>query len=204
MDNKIFLASYYEETKNKEQMEKAKTYIQGHQDKIFNNSNDYVYGNIKGQVPMVVFMDPFCMHCRAFHKILDEASKPSQPDFSNLRIVIKLIPIFGDSSDIAVRGILAAKEQGKYIEFQNEMFDQEEPLTADDVIKIATKMKIDVARFSQDLNSDKIKTIVADNRRLAEDLGINGTPTTILNNTLIPGEIDLDTLKNLVSQSLKS
>ncbi len=58
-------------------------------------------------------------------------------------------------------------------------------------------------RFSQDLGSDKIKGMIAENRRLAEDLGINGTPTTIIANTLIPGEIEIETLKSFTSQPAK-
>ncbi|MGI4851204.1 MAG: DsbA family protein [Janthinobacterium lividum] len=191
----------FEETKNKEQLEKAKAYIQGHQDQIMNSPHDYAYGDLKGKVSMVIFMDPFCMHCRSFHKTLDDALKSSKTDLRDLRIVIKLISIFGDSSDVAVNTILAAKEQGKYVEFQGAMFEQDDSLTVNDVVKIAAKMKLDVARFTKDLNSDKVKSIVADNRRLAEDLGIKGTPTSIINDMLIPGEIDIDTLKNLISQS---
>ena len=206
----ILLASLknLEETKNKEQMERAKAYIVKHDKKIMKNDNDYIYGNPEGKVSMVVFMDPFCMHCRSFHKTLDDVLKTAKPDakslLNNLRIVIKLIPIFGASSEVGVRGILAAKKQSKYLEFQNSMFDQDGELTAEDAIKVATSLKLDVVQFKKDLNSDDTKKIVDDNLSLAKDLGINGTPTTIINNMLIPGEIEPDTLKGLMAQSSKS
>ncbi len=194
----------FEDTRVKEQEEKTKAYIRTNQAKIIGSPDDFVAGNPNAKATLVVFMDPFCIHCRAFHKTLEEALDLKQSGFKDFKIVFKDIPIFGESSDLAVRAMHAAKEQGKYIPFQKAMFDEDEPLSLETVLKIAASQGMDISKFSQDLDSEKTKSFVLATRQLAGDLGINGTPTSIIGENLVAGEIDLDSLKELIAQASKA
>ena len=51
------------------------------------------------------------------------------------------------------------------------------------------------------MKSDSIKADLGENHALAQSLGISGTPAFIIGNELVPGAIDLDTLKGLIKKA---
>lgn len=208
MKNPEVLASaleHLQQKQMKEQMEKSKALIQKNAAQLFNNPDDYVAGDINSPVAMVVFLDPYCGHCRKFHSVITQALDTSTSSgIKELKIIFKDLPIFGDSSDLAVRAMLAAKSQGKYIDFQKEIFKQEKPVTKEEITKVAASLGLDKSRLLTDMESDRIKRMVASHRQLAETLGVGGTPTSIIGDLMIPGEISLENLKELVSKYRQS
>ena len=206
MKNPEVLASALEqlqERQMKEQMEKSKALIQKNSAQLFNNPDDYVAGTANAPVTLVVFMDPYCGHCRKFHEILDQATS-GDSGIKELKVVFKDLPIFGEASDRAVKAMLAAKLQGKYTDFQKEMFKEDQPVTKEEIIKVAARLGLNQSRLLADMESDKIKSIIAANRQLAETLGVSGTPTVVIGELLIPGGMSLANLKELVSKGQKT
>ena len=75
-------------------------------------------GNPDGDVTLVEFFDYNCGYCKRalpdMVKIVDEDNK--------VRLVLKELPIFGEDSEAAAKGALAAKKQGKYFEMHQKLF----------------------------------------------------------------------------------
>ena len=53
------------------------------------------------------------------------------------------------------------------------------------------------------MNSESMGKIIAGNRALAQQLGITGTPGFIIGNQIVPGAVDLATLKQMVAEARK-
>ena len=66
------------------------------------------------------------------------------------------------------------------------------------VIEIASKMGLDVAKLREDMNDKNIDVQIESNRELAQSLNINGTPTFVVGDRIIPGAVDGDTLRELI------
>jgi len=150
-------------------------------------------GNAKADVPIVVFFDYNCGHCKntmpALQGLLLE--DPS------LRIIYKEFPILGPSSQLAALAALAAKRQGKYSEFHHALMVSSEINT--EVIKgISDSLKINYTTLQKDMSDPKLNEALNRNLRLASSLGINGTPAYIVGNQIIPGAIDSESLKRIV------
>ena len=84
-------------------------------------------GNPKGDVTIVEFMDYNCGWCK---RSMSEVSTLLKSD-SNVKIVIKEFPIFGENSEYAAKAALAAAKQGKYWELHQAMFTHEGQVTED-------------------------------------------------------------------------
>lgn len=183
------------------QLEKNKETIEKHASDIFKSPNDFMIGNSKGTAVFAVFMDPYCSHCRKFHDTLFRAlDTKTNPDLKNLKIIFKDFPIFGESSELAVKAMLAAKMQGKYLEFQKIMFQEEKPVTLIEIKKIASSLGLNSDRLVKDMNSDKVKNTIESTKNLANLLEINGTPSIIFDDAVLSGELTLDEIKKIVTE----
>jgi protein-disulfide isomerase len=75
--------------------------------------------------------------------------------------------------------------------------------TLDDasILRAATEQGLDATRLKNDMQSPQIEEILERNRRLAAALKITGTPAFIIGDALVPGAIDLRTMKSLVAEA---
>ena len=74
-------------------------------------------------------------------------------------------------------------------------------LTETRIYDIAKAVGIDVVRAKREMNTAEIEEMLMANMNLAQALGISGTPGFVIGNHLVPGAIDYDALKELVSQA---
>src|SRR6266851_117275 len=123
---------------------------------------------------------------------------------SKLRIVYKEFPILGSESVIASRVALAALRQHTYEPFHDAMMAAKGQITEDAIMKVAADAGLDIAKVKTDMNAQEIDQIIKRNYDLAHALNIGGTPTFIIGDTLIPGAIDLATLKRTIAEARKS
>ena len=188
-----------EEKKAQEQKAHHKKLIAENKDKIFNNASDPVIGNVNGAIKVAVFLDPYCGHCRKFHEVLDQLGK--EPALKDVGVHIKDLPVFGEPSQLAIRGALAAKEQGKYLEFQAAFLKLEAPAKEDWLLQNAKAVGLNVEQFKKDLNSDKIKKLVEATENLAQSLEVAATPTLIVGDLKMAGGLDMDEFKKLIELS---
>jgi protein-disulfide isomerase len=160
---------------------------------IFSDPMSPVSGNPKGDVTVVVFFDYACGYCKKSVPELD-ALAAKDP---NLRIVYKEFPILGPRSQVAATAALAANRQGKYAAFHNALFRSGS--LSDTAIKgVADQSGVNYDQLQKDMADPKFKMIIDQTYALATALHIDGTPAYIVGNQLIPGAVELDTIKNLI------
>lgn len=187
-------------TEEKNQASDAATAIRQHQDALSGTPGDYIAGNPHGAVTMVVFYDPRCPYCR---KVLPELDSLVLHE-PNLRLIEKLIPILGPNSMLEAKAIAAAGRQGKYAALQHSLMTDSSPPGDAQLRRDASDQGIDIARLQRDIADPQIEAGLQADVALAQSLGITGTPSFIVGNQLIPGAVDLDDLKRLVSEAAKA
>lgn len=145
-----------------------------------------VRGARQASITVVTFGDfecPFSAKAEGTLHALEEAHP------GEVRFVFKNLPLpFHEHARLAARGALAADGQGRFWEFHDRLFAR--PGTALDrsgLIKIATDLGLDAARFARDLDDPKIEERIARDEADAKALGVNGTPTFFVNGRRIPG-----------------
>ncbi len=76
-------------------------------------------------------------------------------------------------------------------------------LNEDSIMKIAADVKLDVKKLREDMKAPEITEVLKKNHQLAQDLGIEGTPAIVIGETLVPGALQKDHLKELIADARK-
>jgi protein-disulfide isomerase len=69
------------------------------------------------------------------------------------------------------------------------------------VFATATELGLDLPRLKADMSRPEIAAQIDRNRALARDLGIRGTPAFVIGEQIVPGAIDLETMRGLVARA---
>jgi protein-disulfide isomerase len=180
--------------------ENFKRAIAERSDEILNDPAAPVGGNPAGDVTLVEFFDYNCPYCRRVAPTVTELEE-ADPD---LRIVYKEYPILGPGSQFAARAALAARKQGKYIPFHNALMQATGQVTEATVMKVAREVGLDTGQLRADMQDSAIDEAIARNLQLADALGIDGTPSFVIGDRLVPGAVELSTLQRLVARARRN
>ena len=163
---------------------------------IFHSPASPAMGELDGDVVLVEFFDYQCGYCAS---VLDDVFALSEED-QNLRVVFKELPILGPASTLASQVALAVRLQDEdlYVPVHNALMGHQGPLNETVIFEIAAEVGADVEQVRADLRDPRVIGEIEANLRLADSLGIRGTPAFIVGDELIPGAAGLDTLRLLV------
>jgi len=169
-----------------EQASQQEKSISENADALFRSSHAFTAGDPNGDVTVVEFFDYNCGFCRrampSVVKLVDSDPK--------VKLVLKELPIFGDDSEAAAKGALAAHKQGKYFEMHQKLFSEPGKANKDKVLRIANELGLDVPQLEKDMESDEVKQSLDEARDLAQKLGLQGTPLYLVGDQTIPGAPD--------------
>ena len=165
-------------------------------DAIFNSPHGVVLGNKDGDVAFVEFFDYNCGYCkRAMADMLDLLK--SDP---NLKIVLKEFPVLSEGSVEAAKVAVAVRMQDpkKYLDFHTRLLGGRGPADKARALAVAKDVGLDVARIEKDLASPEIRATIEENMKLAEDMGLNGTPSYVIGKQVVIGAVGLEALKEKI------
>jgi len=168
---------------DKLQSERVAAAIKGNAKEIFRPAASPVVGNAKGDVTVLEFFDYNCGYCkRAFGDVARLVEQDSQ-----VKLIMKELPILSKGSEETAKVALAAKMQGKYWEFHRAMIEAPGQASEASALRVAEKLNLDMARLKKDMVSAAVKKEIDDTRALAQKLGIQGTPHFFVGDRIIPG-----------------
>jgi protein-disulfide isomerase len=189
-----------QELQKRQQAEEAarqKAMIAKNADAIFRDSDDPVAGNPDAEATLVEFFDYHCGYCRSMAPGL----RALIDDDRDMRFVFKDLPVLGPDSVTASRAAVAANrlDPEKYVDLHFALM-QSKDLSRDTVLAIAERQGYDRDRLATEMDSDWVKQRIDENLKLAEQLGISGTPSFVVGETLIPGAVDVGQLAQLLEE----
>lgn len=82
---------------------------------------------------------------------------------------------------------MAAHEQGKFWEFHDKLFADQKKQSRAEFLQYAKELKLDVAKFTKDLDSGKYKPLIEADAKEANAIGAGGTPAFFVNGHFING-----------------
>ena len=179
-----------------EQARRQQESVAANQAALVSDPTSPVGGNPDGDVTLVEFFDYRCTYCR---RVVSSMQALLQED-RKLRIVFKELPVLGEDSVRAARAALAAERQGRYTPFHFALMTSED-LSPDAIRQLAAEVGLDPDRLEQDMNAPEIQEAIDANYRLAQELGIEGTPAFVIGDELIPGAVDKGRLEALIADA---
>ena len=97
----------------------------------------------------------------------------------------------------------AARSQGKFWEFHDKLFENQNQLAVEDLKKYAKEMGLDTTRFEKDLVDLQKKKRVEDDMAEAKALGITGTPGFFVNGHYLSGAKPFEEFAAVIDAELK-
>lgn len=187
----------YEEKQKADLANSQQSTIRKRQAEIFNDPQTPSSGAANADVTIVEFFDYRCQYCKQVQATVAQIARSDQ----KLRVVYKELPILGEESVVASRAALAANMQGQYHRMHNALMARRGSLDEPTVLAIAGELGLDAQRLKADMSRPEIGAHIERNRALARDLGIRGTPAFIVGEQIIPGAIDLETMRAVVARA---
>jgi protein-disulfide isomerase len=178
--------------------EKHEASIASNADAIFNSPRGVALGNKDGDVTFVEFFDYNCGYCkRAMADMLDLLK--SDP---KLKVVLKEFPVLSPGSVEAAQVAVAVRMQDptgkKYLDFHQKLLGGRGPADKAHAMAAAKEAGLDMAKIEKDLASPEVKATIEENFKLAEAMGMNGTPSYVIGKQVVVGAVGLDGLKEKI------
>jgi protein-disulfide isomerase len=178
---------------------KAQNTIKDNAQILFNSPRQVTLGNPKGDVTMVEFFDYNCGYCKRAMGDMLELMKTDP----NLRVVLKEFPVLGEGSVQAAQVAIALNMQDKggkkYLDFHQKLLNTRGGVDKAKAMAAAKDAGADMARLEKDMASPEIKTTLEETFRLAEPLGLNGTPSYVIGENVVIGAVGLSELKGKIN-----
>jgi protein-disulfide isomerase len=86
----------------------------------------------------------------------------------------------------------------KYLDFHQKLLGGRGPADKAHAMAAAKDAGLDMARIEKDLANPEVKATIEENFKLAEAMGMNGTPSYVIGKEVVVGAIGLDGLKEKI------
>ena len=159
------------------------------------NPGDPLAGNPDGDITVIEFYDLRCPYCRRMLPVMTDLLARD----GKIRLVFKDIPVLGPPSVLGARAVLAAQRQGGYLRLQQAVMSGSGQITEASLERAAAGVGLDWPRLRRDMGAADIQARIDANLRLAQSLGIDGTPSFVVGNRMLPGAVPLSELQAAVA-----
>ena len=162
---------------------------------------DPAMGSAKAPVTLIEFSDfqcPFCL------RVSPTLKKIRQTYGDKVRIVWKDFPltqIHPQAFKAGEAGHCAA-DQGKFWEYHDQLFGNQQALMPDDLKKHAASTGMDVERFTACLDTSKHAERVREGVAQGTRLGVNSTPTIFVNGRRVSGAQPYEVFAAVIDEEL--
>jgi protein-disulfide isomerase len=158
-------------------------------------------GAANGAITIVEFSDYQCPYCAKAEPLV-KSFVDVYP--KNSRVVFKHFPLVSIHPNAmpAALAAAAAQKQGKFWEMHELLFANQHKLGAEQYNQFAKQLGLNVDKFEADMKSDEIKAAVQEDVKLAQQVGVRGTPTIFVNGKLLQNRT-VEGFKELADPALK-
>ncbi len=143
------------------------------------NTGKNVYGSIDAKNILVEFSDFFCPSCKTAEPYISQLLSKYP---KNIKFIYRHFPLpqhplaFKASTSAEAAGI-----QGKFWEYKEKLFENQETLAEKSFDEIAKNLGLDLDKFNKDKVSETVLATVQGDLNTANKLNLNGTPSFFLN-----------------------
>ena len=189
----------FEKRQTAAEAEKHKAAVKQYAQVLFSSPRQVTIGNPAGNVTFVEFFDYNCGYCkRAMNDMLTLMKNDPQ-----LKVVLKEFPVLGPASMEAAQVAVAVRMQDKtgkkYLEFHQKLLGGRGQANKALALAVAKDIGMNMAQMEKDLNSPEVKSTMEESFKLAEALGLNGTPSYVIGSDVVVGAVGLPALQEKIN-----
>ncbi|HBZ56805.1 MAG TPA: hypothetical protein DEO88_15490 [Syntrophobacteraceae bacterium] len=157
-------------------------------------------GPVEAPVTVVEFSDYQCPACRRNHETMKKVMETYK---DRVKWVFKDFPLRSHRwAAKAAEGTHCAADQHKFAEFQDILFGSDQEPTPDQMEVFALELGLDSVEFRRCLDSGKYERAVEKSIEDGRAVGVNSTPTLVVNGRMVPGGQTVESLSKLIQEEL--
>jgi len=165
---------------------------------IYNNTATPFAGNPQGTLTIVEYYDYQCHYCKASEAGLEQLLQSDR----TVKIIFKDFPKLGPMSATLAMGTLAAQRQGadKYLALHQMLLKPQTVVANEDAFyELAGSLGFDVVRLKKDMVDPVITNQITNNILVGKSIGVQMTPTFIVNGHFVPGGHDYNEMQQIIA-----
>ena len=164
--------------------------------------DDPALGDASAAVTLVEFSDFQCPFCA---RVMPTLKQVQQAYGDRVRIVWKDFPLTSIHPQAfkAAEAGQCAREQGKFWEYHDRLFANQQALEPELLKKYAADAGLDAAKFSACLDTAKYGDRVQEQMGVGTGLGVSSTPTVFINGRLVSGAQPYDVFTTIIDEELE-
>ena len=150
------------------------------------SADEHIRGDLsKAKVVIVEYSDFECPFCGKHHPTMQQIFDDYGDDIA---WVYRHFPLsFHPNAEPAALASECADEQGKFWEYADALFEQQDSLGDDTFLAIAGDLGLNTAKFQTCYDDAKYQDKVDADAASGRNSGVNGTPATFINGTMVTG-----------------
>ncbi len=162
--------------------------------------DDPASGKAAAPVTVVMFSDFQCSACSATHPVL---KKVLGEYGDKVRFVVRDFPLesLHENAFRAALAANAARAQGKYFEYIDVLYRNQESLDNASLKKFAVDLGLNIKQFELDFSSEKAATEIRKDMADGNEYGIRGTPAIFVNGVKVHS-LSIDGFRNSLDKAL--
>lgn len=142
-------------------------------------------GNPSAPITIIEFGDYQCTFCYKFHDSSLEIIKQEYLEAGKANLVFRDFPLNGPDSVLAAEASHCAKDQGKFWEYHDELYqnwggERTGWVNRDSLDRFAQTVDLDLEQFNSCLDSAKYRQQVLDTYDFGQEIGIDATPSFLI------------------------
>jgi protein-disulfide isomerase len=173
--------------------------VMSNADALFNSETSFVGGNPDGDFTVVEFLDYRCGYCRRAHPEVAELLNRDD----NIRYVIKELPILGEESVLASQYAIAVQlvaGDDAYYDVHNTLMEFQGNISAQSLARVSVAFGLDHDALTSKMAGPEVAAVINENRALAQQLAITGTPSFVFEEQMLRGYVPLAQMEQIVGQ----
>lgn len=165
-----------------------------------NIENEPFQGSKNAPVTVVMFTDLQCPACASVYPVLQKVIFEYG---DKVRFVVRDFPLkMHDNAFDAAVAANAANAQGKFFEYKEILYKNQERLDKNSLVEYASQIGLNIERFIADLENKEFADEVREDMADGEKHGVSGTPTIFVNGVKVR-TLSEENFRNVIGKSIK-
>lgn len=176
-----------------------------------NPDNCIVVGDVNADVAVVEVSDYGCSHCRDFNLDTSPLLEAQYVETDQVKWIVLPFALQSQAGAFPTMpstvSAMCANEQGAFADYHRSLFElQSTPLfnSEEGFMQVATSLDLDIEAFSSCLNNNTYADLVLENITMAQQAGINSTPSFFIGGELLAGNQPLSVFQQQLDALLDS
>ncbi|MFW6202254.1 MAG: DsbA family protein [Gemmatimonadota bacterium] len=160
-------------------------------------------------ITVIEFGDFQCPACGVFARQVKPFLEAEYIETGQVRLIFYDFPLISihEHAFLAARAARCSADQGRYWEYHDRLFGAQPRWSSarnpvSEFVEYAEELGLDADEFEGCVESDRHADVVSASRELALQLGVQSTPTVMVNGRQLVAATDYDALKQMIEEEL--